>query len=195
NPVLDTKTRTVAVRATLKNKEELLKPGMFVTGKLEVSEGTTITTVMVPTTAILWTGNRSLVYVKTNPSEPVFEMREVTLGNKNGDVYVITKGLNNGDEVVTNGTFTVDAAAQLQGKKSMMNKEGAKAAPDRQGHVDVALEGSEENYFNLNERVKVSDNFKNQLKVVFNDYIKLKDALVNDASKEVSAEAENLLNN
>jgi len=34
----------------------------------------------------------------------------------------VINGLNNGNEIVTNGTFTVDASAQLQGKKSMMNK-------------------------------------------------------------------------
>ena len=43
-------------------------------------------------------------------------MREVTIGNRNAENYTITDGLQNGDEIVTNGTFTVDAAAQLQGK-------------------------------------------------------------------------------
>ena len=51
---------------------------------------------------------------------------EITLGAKNGATYEVLSGLKNGDEIVTNGTFTVDAAAQLQGKKSMMNKEGGK---------------------------------------------------------------------
>ncbi|MFL0354343.1 efflux RND transporter periplasmic adaptor subunit [Xanthomarina sp. GH4-25] len=193
NPVLDTKSRTVAVRATLNNKDDLLKPGMFVTGKLEVPKEVAKTTLMIPATAILWTGNRSLVYVKTNPNEPIFEMREVTLGNKNGDVYAITEGLVDGDEVVTNGTFTVDAAAQLQGKKSMMNKEGAKATLGHEGHVVV--ESSEENHFNLNERVKVSDEFKNQLRAVFNDYIQLKDALVKDDSKKVKTASQAMVEN
>ena len=44
-------------------------------------------------------------------------MREVRLGNASRDTYAILEGLKNGDEVVTNGTFTVDAAAQLQDKK------------------------------------------------------------------------------
>ena len=44
-------------------------------------------------------------------------MREVALGNTNGDTYTIISGLENGDQIVTNGTFSVDAAAQLQGKK------------------------------------------------------------------------------
>ena len=47
--------------------------------------------------------------------------------SKIGANYEILEGLSIGDEIVTNGTFTVDAAAQLQGKKSMMNKTGSKA--------------------------------------------------------------------
>lgn len=122
DPTLNTKSRTVSVRATLNNKEDLLKPGMFVSAIVQMSKGNAMQSqITIPATAVLWTGNRSLVYVKTNPNQPVFEMREVTLGTKNGDVYTIVDGLNNGEEIVTNGTFTVDAAAQLQGKKSMMN--------------------------------------------------------------------------
>jgi Cu(I)/Ag(I) efflux system membrane fusion protein len=42
--------------------------------------------------------------------------------------------LENGEEIVTNGTFTIDAAAQLQGKKSMMNKKGGKTMTGHEGH-------------------------------------------------------------
>lgn len=118
DPTLNTKSRTVSVRATLNNKEDILKPGMFVTAKVATSQANKMETqITVPATAVMWTGERSLVYVKTDPNEPVFEMRAVTLGTKNGSVYTITDGLSNGEEIVTNGTFTVDAAAQLQGKK------------------------------------------------------------------------------
>jgi len=83
DPTLNTKSRTVAVRATLNNKEDLLKPGMFVTAKVQMSKGNANQSqITVPATAVMWTGERSLVYVKTNPNEPVFEMREVTLGTK-----------------------------------------------------------------------------------------------------------------
>ena len=54
--------------------------------------------------------------------ETVFEVREVILGSEINDGYNVLSGIKNGEEVVTNGTFTVDAAAQLSGKKSMMNK-------------------------------------------------------------------------
>ncbi|MBL4877277.1 MAG: efflux RND transporter periplasmic adaptor subunit [Hyphomonas sp.] len=189
DPTLNTKSRTVAVRATLNNKEDLLKPGMFVSAKVQMSKGTsTQSQITVPATAVLWTGSRSLVYVKTNPNEPIFEMRQVTLGTKNGNVYTIVEGLNNGEEVVTNGTFTVDAAAQLQGKKSMMNTSGGKTMTGHEGHLGMQ-EGSigenadKANHSEMKERITVSGKFQNQLKQVFKDYILLKDALVNDNAK------------
>jgi len=120
NPILDTKTRTVKLRVVLDNKNDTFKPGMFVEGKVKGIKTSKEQALIIPSTAILWTGKRSVVYLKTNPNEPVFEMREVTLGNKLGENYEVLDGLNNGDEIVTNGTFTIDAAAQLQGKRTQL---------------------------------------------------------------------------
>lgn len=122
DPVLNTQTRTVVVRANLKNKEGLFKPGMFVTGKIKSNSSVTNAKLRIPASAVLWTGERSVVYIKTHPDEPIFEMQEITLGDRHGEFYMVVSGLQAGDEIVTNGTFTVDAAAQLQGKKSMMNQ-------------------------------------------------------------------------
>ena len=180
DPTLNTTSRTVSVRATLNNKDAILKPGMFVTSKVELSKSTsTESQISVPASAVLWTGNRSLVYVKTNPNDPIFEMREVGLGAKNGDMYTIIDGLNNGEEIVTNGTFTVDAAAQLQGKRSMMNA-GEQAELDPENHLAET------------ERLEVSSKFQTQLKAVFDDYILLKDALVNDNSNDAQTAAKKL---
>ena len=51
-----------------------------------------------------------------------YELRQVTLGESLSDSYVIIDGLAQGEEIVTNGAFAVDASAQLAGKKSMMNQ-------------------------------------------------------------------------
>lgn len=126
DPILNSQTRTVTLRAVLSNKDNVFKPGMFVEGKIETGTETTKQVVVVPASAVLWTGKRSVVYTKATSKEPVFEMKEIELGSKIGANYEVVSGLNNGDEVVTNGAFTVDAAAQLQGKKSMMNKSGGK---------------------------------------------------------------------
>tara|TARA_R110000744_G_scaffold277312_2_gene389701 strand:- start:116 stop:1408 length:1293 start_codon:yes stop_codon:yes gene_type:complete len=133
-PVLNPRTRTVKLRVVLNNTGNILKPGMFVEGKIETATPTKGQFLNIPSSAILWTGERSVVYIKTNPYKPVFEMREVKLGNPVGENYEVLNGLDDGDEIVTNGTFTIDAAAQLQGKKSMMNKESGKTMTGHEGH-------------------------------------------------------------
>ncbi len=195
DPVLDTRTRTVKLRVVLNNKYDTFKPGLFVEGKIKGITSSKEQVLAIPVTAVLWTGERSIVYLKTNSNQPVFEMREIILGNHNGDNYEVLEGLNNGDEIVTNGTFTVDASAQLQGKRSMMNKAGGKVITSHEGHLGMGKLTSESNekHSNSNERVKVSTDFQNQLKVFFNDYIKLKDALVNDNSKNVMEQSKRLL--
>ncbi|USD24610.1 efflux RND transporter periplasmic adaptor subunit [Flagellimonas marinaquae] len=171
DPILNNATRTITVRATLQNKNDLFKPGMFVTGKVKGATQTMENTLTVPASAVLWTGERSLVYIKTNPNEPVFEMREVTLGNRSGETYQVSAGLNNGDEIVTNGTFTVDAAAQLQGKKSMMNQQ---MMPD-----ESAMMGDMEMSF--------SNAFSSDFDKALPSYLKMKDALVASDASQVSA--------
>lgn len=123
DPILNSKTRTVIVRTELNNTDGTLKPGMFVKGTVASNEmnENDISVITIPKSAILWTGKRSVVYVKSDSVQPIFEMREVVLGNETNQSIEILSGLKNGEEIVSNGTFTVDAAAQLSGKKSMMN--------------------------------------------------------------------------
>ncbi len=134
DPVLNSSTRTIEVRAVLQNSKGLLKPGMFVAGTLTLSSDKKDDTIIIPESAVLWTGERSVVYVKTDTESPTFEMREIAVGDVVNSGYVVLSGLENGDEIVTNGTFTVDAAAQLKGKKSMMNEDGGKTMTGHEGH-------------------------------------------------------------
>ncbi|MBT8267289.1 MAG: efflux RND transporter periplasmic adaptor subunit [Bacteroidia bacterium] len=197
DPVLNTKTRTVTLRVVLNNKDDVFKPGMFVTANIDGVTSNNDQVLTIPASAVLWTGERSVVYLKTNPDQPVFEMREIKLGNQIGNDYEVLEGLFVGNEIVTNGTFTVDAAAQLQGKKSMMNKEGGKVMTGHEGHLglDNYSSNEENDHTNMNERLEVSAKFQKQLKAVFNDYISLKDALVKEDSKSTSASATTLLKN
>ncbi len=132
SPMLNSASRTVKIRATLQNKKDLLKPGMFVKGTVNTINVSSNTRILVPKSAVLWTGERSVVYVKPDADEPVFKLQEITLGNALGDSFEVLSGLQNGAEVVTNGTFTVDAAAQLQGKNSMMNQPEEISAQEKQ---------------------------------------------------------------
>jgi Cu(I)/Ag(I) efflux system membrane fusion protein len=191
DPILDQASRTLKLRAVLPNTQNIFKPGMFVEGKIVGSSSNDKNGVNVPSTAILWTGERSLVYIKPNPNEPVFEMREVKLGKSFGDNYEILEGLNAGDEIVTNGTFTIDAAAQLQGKKSMMNKEGSPSVTGHEGHGHE--QGKTESNTSSDQtdhiRVTVANDFKQELKLVFEAYIQTKEALVKDDFEQVKENA------
>ena len=194
DPILNNATRTVTVRATLKNSEGLFKPGMFVTGKIEGAIHTTENSLSIPASAVLWTGERSLVYIKTNPNEAVFEMREVTLGVRNGDNFTITSGLKNGDEIVTRGTFTVDAAAQLQGKKSMMNKSGGKTMTGHEGHLGIQ-ESNTENKPNsdLFMEMNLPVAFQIAFQAALEPYFKMVDAFVASDANQVLALAKTTL--
>jgi Cu(I)/Ag(I) efflux system membrane fusion protein len=139
DPVLDSRTRTVKMRAVLNNQNGYFKPGMFVEGRIKYITEKNDEVLRIPSSAILWTGERSVVYLKANTNEPVFEMREVTLGNRVGDNYELIEGLKEGDEIVSQGAFTVDAAAQLQGKTSMMNKEVGKSTTGHEGHSNMSM--------------------------------------------------------
>jgi len=75
---------------------------------------------VVPASAVLWTGVRSVVYVRLPGEAPVFEGREVVLGPRSGAFYVVERGLEPGDRVVTRGAFKIDSALQIQARPSMM---------------------------------------------------------------------------
>jgi membrane fusion protein, copper/silver efflux system len=127
DPVIDPVTRVVKVRVETGNQSGKLKPEMFATGIVSSTLPEYRDNIVIPKSAVLWTGKRSIVYVKQpGTDEPVFKMREIGLGPMLGENYLVTDGLSEGEEIVTSGTFSVDAAAQLEGKPSMMNPMGGK---------------------------------------------------------------------
>jgi Cu(I)/Ag(I) efflux system membrane fusion protein len=128
DPVVDPATRVARARVEVAGDVGTLKPGMFAIGTVQAKQGHG-TALVVPRTAVLWTGPRSVVYVKEG--EGRFRMREVVLGAAMGDDIIITSGLEAGEEIVVNGTFSVDAAAQLNGVPSMMSPQGG---PMPKGH-------------------------------------------------------------
>jgi membrane fusion protein, copper/silver efflux system len=122
DPVLDPVTRVAKVRVETNNGSGKLKPEMFATGIVNADLTEYSNKMIIPKSSVLWTGKRSIVYVKQpGTDEPIFKIREIGLGPMLGNSYVVTDGLNEGEEIVTQGTFSVDAAAQLDGKPSMMN--------------------------------------------------------------------------
>ncbi len=165
DPMMNPKTRTVDLRVVLNNRNGEFKTGMFVEGMIENTSSDSEQKLSIPSSSVLWTGERSVVYLKTNPNEPVFEMREVVLGKQVGEQYEVIDGIKDGDEIVTNGTFTVDASAQLRGKKSMMNRDDGKTMTEHEGHT-------------MTEKVDFNSKVEKLFQPVIDAYINLKDALI-----------------
>ena len=129
DPVIDPVTRVAKVRVETGNQSGKLKPEMFATGIVYSTLNEYRDNQVIPKSAVLWTGKRSVVYVKQpGTDEPVFKIREIEIGPMLGESYVVMNGLSEGEEIVTSGTFSVDAAAQLEGKPSMMNPGGGKTS-------------------------------------------------------------------
>ncbi len=125
DPVIDAQTRVSKARVEISNTGLALKPEMFVSGTVQAKLPKRSNAIVVPKTAVMWTGKRSLVYVKSSTEQGVsFKMRKVTLGPALGESYIIENGLQPGEEIAVNGTFSIDAVAQLAGKHSMMSAEG-----------------------------------------------------------------------
>ncbi len=125
DPVVNPATQIATARAVVSNTTNRLKPGMFIEGELLQAIAKDTTQIHIPASAVLWTGKKSLVYVKVAAHPITFAYREVLLGTKQGAYYPILSGLQVGEEIVTHGAFTVDAAAQLAGKKSMIHSVAA----------------------------------------------------------------------
>jgi Cu(I)/Ag(I) efflux system membrane fusion protein len=123
DPVLDRNTRTAKVRVETSNPGLHLKPEMYAQASITAVWKERGAQIVIPKTSVLWTGKRSIVYLRQpHTSPPAFRLREVELGQMpGGDSYIVVSGISEGEEIVTKGTFAVDAAAQLEGKPSMMN--------------------------------------------------------------------------
>jgi Cu(I)/Ag(I) efflux system membrane fusion protein len=166
DPVINPATRVASVRTEVKNNRGLLKPEMFVSGwlKAQPTDGTQLS---VPKSAVLWTGRRSVVYVKLPDAIiPSFQYREVELGESLGNQYVVLDGLEPGEEVVTYGNFAIDAAAQLNNQASMMNSK-------------VLIKGQEAPVEELPDYTAESpSSFRQQIGKLTQAYLPLKNALV-----------------
>jgi membrane fusion protein, copper/silver efflux system len=90
---------------------------------------------VIPHTAPLLTGKRAIVYVQMLEDTASYMARQVVLGARLGEYYIVVSGLEEGERVVVNGNFKIDSASQIQGKPSMMKPEGGgKPATGHQNH-------------------------------------------------------------
>jgi Cu(I)/Ag(I) efflux system membrane fusion protein len=191
DPFINAKTRVAKVRVELNNPNLELKPEMYASGTLQ-SKMKQTDDLLIPRSAVLWTGKRAVVYVKVpNRKQNSFVYREIGLGPKAGNFYVVLDGLKEGEEIAVNGVFKIDASAQLLGKPSMMNPsaDGGKVST---GHNHGGTTMSDEDMEEMEssdtksgldsksnpDYSQVSAEFKKQLRKLVNSYLELKDAFV-----------------
>ena len=108
-PQVDMATRTVRVRLTMANPGLKLKPGMFVNVDLKTSLGRQL---VIPASAVFQSGSRQLVFL--NHGNGSLEPKEVTTGPRAGDDFVVLKGLEAHQSIVTSANFLIDSESQLQ---------------------------------------------------------------------------------
>ncbi|WP_034918980.1 efflux RND transporter periplasmic adaptor subunit [Gillisia sp. CAL575] len=184
DPIINSQTRVASARIEVNNKDGRLKPEMFVSGIVK-NEGSKTDTqeIVIPKSAVLWTGTRSVVYMKEIVNgRSSFKLREIVLGPGLGDSYIVKEGLTSGEEIVTNGTFTVDAAVQLSGRPSMMSPKSESTTKTSDSFVKVAI----------------SENEKQEFEGILTNYLKIKDALVEDdysSAKKLNSKVNDQINN
>src|SRR6266852_3790457 len=108
-PQVDMTTRTARVRLIFPNPGMKLTPGMFVNAVLQVRAGTQL---VIPASGVLQSGTRQVVFV--NRGDGYLEPREVELGARASEEFIVLKGLKEGEEIVTSANFLIDSESQLQ---------------------------------------------------------------------------------
>lgn len=132
---------------------------------------------VIPRSAVLFTGKRSVVYVEVVGAEkPTFEGRTVELGPRAGDFYVVRSGLQRGERVVVNGAFRIDSAMQIAAKPSMMTPSGGGGGDPHAGHGGMSNTHSSD----TPERAAAPDSFVFALKPVYSAYLDAQEALAAD---------------
>jgi Cu(I)/Ag(I) efflux system membrane fusion protein len=127
---------------------------------------------VIPASAPLITGTRAVVYVQLPDKEkPTFEGRQVVLGPRAAEHYLVREGLEEGELVVNKGNFKIDSALQIQTKPSMMSTE---SGPEH-------------------EIIKVPDEFREQIRPVVEKYLSLHEALAGDDMGRAVASAKSTI--
>ena len=108
-PQVDMTTRTVKVRLSVSNPGVTLKPGMFVNVDLKSMLGRQL---VVPASAVFQTGLRQVVFVDHGNGS--LEPKDISLGARVGDDFVVLKGLAPHQQIVTSANFLLDSESQLQ---------------------------------------------------------------------------------
>jgi Cu(I)/Ag(I) efflux system membrane fusion protein len=147
---------------------------------------------IVPSSAVLRTGKRAVVYVeKPDTDRPTYEGREIVLGPRAGNFYLVASGLDAGERVVTNGAFKIDSALQIQAKPSMMNPEGGGSTPGHNhgGEAPASGEAAPSPHAGM-AMLKIADDVAPEL---LSPYLAMQSALAGDDLDAAKAEAKAMM--
>jgi RND family efflux transporter MFP subunit len=108
-PEVDNTTRTLKVRVEFTNANFQLKPDMYANVELRIDYGQQLA---VPEEAVLDSGAEQIVFVARGGG--YFEPRQVKLGQKVGNAFIVLEGLKAGEQVVTSANFLIDSESQLK---------------------------------------------------------------------------------
>jgi Cu(I)/Ag(I) efflux system membrane fusion protein len=128
-PYMEAKTRTVKMRLEFDNPELALKPDMF--ANVSVQAGKQIDALIVPSEAIIRTGEQEQVFVQRGPGK--YEPRKVVIGVDSEGQVQILKGIKAGEIVVTSSQFLIDSESKLKEATAKM-LEAQNPAAEAQGH-------------------------------------------------------------
>lgn len=153
-----------------------------------IADGTAQASLIVPTSAVLRTGRRAVVYVeRPDAPRPSYDGREIVLGPRAGDYFVVVSGLQEGERVVTRGAFKIDSALQIQAKPSMMNPTGGGPPPGHDhGSQPMTSNAASAASAAGAERLAVP---AGQLAALIEPYLKLQAALAADDLQAARAQA------
>ena len=199
DPFLNEKSRTVRLRVNVPNPDGRLKPGMFVRSRIQANVAAVgkVTTqeqaavaedpLVIPASAPLITGKRSVVYVEVQGTErPTYEGRVVELGPRANDTYIVESGLQEGEMVVVHGNFKIDSALQIKAKPSMMNPEGGGPPPIHRHTTHTSKKPG------ASREPSDADEFRNSLSSVLSLYLEIQKALAADDHAKAKASLEHI---
>lgn len=161
-------------------------------GFIAVDPGEKGAPLVIPASAPLVTGTRAVVYVKVAGKEGVFEGREIVLGPRTGDYYLVKEGLEENEEVVINGAFKIDSDLQIQAKPSMMSPDGIRETREiHESHAPVPAEKHDEH--KQVSAAGIPSAFKTSIDEVAGAYFEIQHALSSDSLEETKKSGETLL--
>ncbi len=132
--VINEQTRNIQVQATVTNKDNKLRPGMFV--QVELPMGQARQVVPIPASAINYAPYGDSVYIVSDMKDEKGRMyrgvrqQVVKIEGTRGDQVAITSGINPGDEVVSSGVFRLRNGAPVQVNNTVKPTNNAAPKPE-----------------------------------------------------------------